>query len=63
MLIAVVSAEQYGEDPPTNDLRFPDKDDLVNYTTSKHISQIIVPQSLIKKRLEEVNDGKRVYES
>ena len=44
-----MSTEQY-LDPPLYDLRFPDKQDLVNYTKSKDISEITIPSSFIKER-------------
>ena len=56
---AVVSAEQYAE-PPLADLHFPNKEDLVNYTKSKDMSEITIPSTLVREKLEEENDGKSI---
>ena len=58
----VVSAEQYAE-PPSADLHFPNKDDLVNYTKSKDMSEITIPSTLVREKLEEVNEGKCMHEN
>ena len=58
----VVSAEQYAE-PPSADLRFPIKDDLINYTKGKDMSEIIIPSTLVREKLEEENDGKCMHEN
>lgn len=50
----VVSTERY-QGPPSSDLKFPDKDDLVNYTKNKDISEIIIPPSLVRERLKEID--------
>ena len=57
----VVSAEQYAE-PPSADLHFPNKDDLVNYTKSKDMSEIIIPSTLVKEKLQEGNGGKCIHD-
>ena len=58
----VVSAEQYAG-PPSADLHFPNKDDLVNYTKSKDMSEITIPSTLVREKLEEVNEGKYMHEN
>ena len=62
IIVTVVSAEQYAE-PPSADLRFPNKEDLVNYTRNKDMSEIIVPSTLVRKKLEEENDGRCMHEN
>ena len=49
----VVVGEQYHE-PPITDLQFPLSADLINYTSSKNISTVTIPPSLIKERLKEL---------
>ena len=60
LYITVVSAEQYAE-PPSADLHFPNKEDLINYTKSKDMSEIIIPSTLVREKLEEENDGKCMH--
>ena len=55
-IYVVVVGEQYHE-PPTVDLQFPLSADLINFTSSKNISTITIPPSLIVARLKELGDG------
>ena len=56
IIYIVVSAEQYAEKSPSSDLRFPDKNDLVNYTKTEDIAEIVIPQSLVEEKLNNVKD-------
>ena len=62
MLVTVVSAEQYAE-PPSADLHFPNKEDLVNYTRGKDMSEIVIPSTFVREKFEEENDGRCMYEN
>ena len=51
-----MSTELYSRVPPAMDLHFPHEKDLTNYTNRKDVSEIIIPQSLVKERLDGVNN-------
>ena len=51
-----MSTELYSRVLPAMDLHFPHEKDLTNYTNRKDVSEIIIPQSLVKERLDEVNN-------
>ena len=54
--LTVVSTEQYAEKLPSSDIQFPDKNDLVNYTKTKDIAEIIIPKSLVEEKLNDMKE-------
>ena len=56
-LFVVVSTELYTGKPPSSDLKFPNKKDLVNYTKAENVAEITIPRSLVEEKLEYMGEA------